>query len=162
MPELRSPRVWLAIAWSTFQLYTAYAGLYDLLIQLPVHVAFAVALGLLADPTPDSPAAAAALAARRRRTWLDGTLALLALACAAHYLAHHERLKTRMAGVEAPLASDVVVGMLFTLLLLLAAYRHIGGALVGLALAFVAYAFAGPWLPGFLSHGGNSFLQLVD
>jgi len=27
------------MAWSAFQLYTAYAGLYDLLIQLPVHVA---------------------------------------------------------------------------------------------------------------------------
>jgi len=45
---LGSPRVWLAAAWSLFQLYTAYAGLFDLLIQLPVHVAFAVALGFLA------------------------------------------------------------------------------------------------------------------
>jgi TRAP-type uncharacterized transport system fused permease subunit len=47
VPDLRSPRAWLAIAWSVFQLSTAYAGLYDLLIQLPVHVAFAVALGFL-------------------------------------------------------------------------------------------------------------------
>jgi len=30
MPDVRSPRVWLAIAWSVFQLYTAWAGLYDL------------------------------------------------------------------------------------------------------------------------------------
>jgi TRAP-type uncharacterized transport system fused permease subunit len=52
MPDLRSPRVWLAMAWSAFQLYTAYAGLYDLLIQLPVHVAFAIALGFLTEPTP--------------------------------------------------------------------------------------------------------------
>jgi len=61
MPDLRSPRVWLAMAWSAFQLYTAYAGLYDLLIQLPVHVAFAIALGFLTEPTPDSPEAAARL-----------------------------------------------------------------------------------------------------
>lgn len=162
MADLRAPRVWLAIAWSLFQLYTAAAGLFDLLVQLPVHVAFAVALAFLTDPTPDSPAAAAALAGRRRRRWLDGTLALLAVACAAHYVAHQERLKTRMAGVDAPGLLDVAVGVLFTLLLLLAAYRHIGPALVVMALAFVAYVFVGPWLPGFLSHGGESFLQLVD
>ena len=100
MPDLRSPRIWLAIAWSVFQLYTAVAGLYDLLIQLPVHVAFAVALGLLTEPTPDSPEAAAALAARKRRRWLDGTLAVLAVACAAHYVVHTERLTTRTIRIE--------------------------------------------------------------
>src|SRR5256886_1480986 len=162
MPDLKSPRVLLAIAWSVFQLYTAVAGLYDLLIQLPVHVAFAVALGLLTEPTPDSPEAAAALAARKRRRWLDGTLAVLAVACAAHYVVHIDRLTTRMAGVEDPTRADVVVGVLFVALLLEAARRHIGPALVILALAFVAYAFVGPWLPGFVSHGGETFLKLVD
>jgi len=162
VPDLRSPRAWLAIGWSVFQLYTAVAGLFDLLVQLPVHVAFAVALAFLADPTPDSPASAAALAARRRRRWLDATLAGLALACAAHYVINIERLTTRMAGVEDPPRIDVVVGVAFTLLLLEAARRHIGPALVILALAFIAYSFAGPWLPGFVSHGGESFLQLVD
>jgi TRAP transporter 4TM/12TM fusion protein len=162
MPDLRSPRAWLGIAWSLFQLYTAVAGLYDLLIQLPVHVAFAVALGFLTPPTPDSPEAAARLARRPRRGWLDGALAVLALACAAHYLVHIERLTTRMAMVDDPERSDVVVGVLFTLLLLEASRRHIGPALVVLALVFVVYAFVGPWLPGFLSHGGETFLKLVD
>jgi TRAP transporter 4TM/12TM fusion protein len=162
MPDLRSPRVGLAIAWSLFQLYTAYAGLYDLLIQLPVHVAFAIALGFLTQPTPDSPEAAARLAARRPRRWLDGTLALLALACAAHYVWHNERLATRMAMVDDPERLDVVVGVLFTVLLLEASRRHIGPALVILALVFVAYAFVGPWLPGFVGHGGETFLKLVD
>jgi TRAP transporter 4TM/12TM fusion protein len=162
VPDLRSPRVWLAIAWSTFQLYTAVFGLFDLLVQLPVHVAFAVALGFLTDPTPESAQAAAALALRRRRRWLDGTRAALALACAAYYVAHQERLKTRMAGVDTPEMLDVAVAVLFTLLLLGAALRHTGPALVVLAVSFVVYAFAGPWLPGFLSHGGASVLQLVD
>ena len=162
MPDLRAPRVWLAIAWSLFQLYTAVAGLFDLLIQLPVHVAFAVALAFLTDPTPDSPAAAAALAAGPRRRGLDATLAALALGCAVHYVYHLDRLTTRMAMVDDPERLDVVVGVLFTLLLLEAARRHIGPALVILALAFVAYSFAGPWLPGFLSHGGDTFIKLVD
>ena len=50
MPDLRSPRVWLALVWSAFQLWTAYRGMFDLLIQLPVHVAFATALGFLSPP----------------------------------------------------------------------------------------------------------------
>src|SRR5207302_6406431 len=162
MPDLRSPRVLLAIAWSVFQLYTAYAGLYDLLIQLPVHVAFATALGFLTEPPPDSTEAAEALRRRRSRRRLDGALAGLALLCAAHYVWHNGRLASRMAMVEAPLLTDVAVGMLFTVLLLWASWRHIGPSLVVLALAFVVYAFVGPWLPGFLAHGGESFLTLVD
>src|SRR5437763_14743508 len=162
MPDARSPRVWLAVAWSVFQLYTAYAGMYDLLIQLPVHVAFAVALGFLTAPIADSPEAAARLARRRPRRWLDGALAALALLCAAHYLWHNERLASRMAMVDAPLPIDAAVGVLFVALLLGAAWRHIGPALVVMALAFIAYVFVGPRLPGFLSHGGESALNLID
>jgi TRAP transporter 4TM/12TM fusion protein len=162
MPDVRSPRVGLGIAWSIFQLYTAQAGLYDLLIQLPVHVAFAVALGFLTTPVPESAAQADRFRARRPRRWLDGGCALAALACAVYYVAEHGRLTTRMAMVDDPAPRDVVVGIAFAALLLEAARRHIGPSLVVLALAFVAYAFAGPWLPGFLSHGGETFLKLVD
>ena len=154
MPDLRAPRVWLAIVWSLFQLYTAKQGMFDLMIQLPVHVAFATALGFL---TPASPAPRAAW---RRR--LDGLAALAALAAGAHFVAWNQLIVTRMAMVDEPRMLDVLVAVLFMLLLLDASRRHIGGALVVLALAFVGYAFAGPWLPGFLSHGGVAALQFVD
>ncbi len=153
MPDLRSPRVWLAVVWSLFQLYTAWAGMFDLLIQLPLHVAFAVALGLL--PAPGGPAG-------RGRQALDTVLALLALGCGAYYVASIERLTTRMAFVDDPLPGDVAAGVLFLLLLLEATRRHTGPALPALALTFIAYAFAGPWLPGFLAHGGVTFLRLLD
>jgi TRAP transporter 4TM/12TM fusion protein len=162
MPDIGNPRVWLGIAWSVFQLYTAYAGLFDLLIQLPVHVAFAVALGFISTPIPESAAQAEALGRRTPRRWLDGVWALAALGCAAYYVVENPRLVTRMAMVDDPAPSDVVVGVIFTLLLLEATRRHTGPALVVLALAFVGYAFAGPWLPGFLSHGGEGVLKLID
>ena len=162
MPDPRSPRVWLAVVWSAFQLSTAYAGMYDLLIQLPVHVAFAVALGFLTEPTPASPEAGAKLGRRRPRRWLNGALAALALLCAAYYVRENPRLASRMAMVDDPLPTDVAVGVLFVALLLVAAWRHTGPALVVMALAFLAYVFVGPRLPGFLSHGGESFLTLVD
>jgi TRAP transporter 4TM/12TM fusion protein len=161
-PIARSGRG-LAVAWSLFQLYTAARGMFDLLIQLPVHVAFAVALGFLTPPTPESAAAAERLA--RRPSWLrslDVLGALLALACAVYYVAENARLTSRMALVDDPARSDVVVGVVFAVLLLEAARRHIGPALTVLALVFVTYAFAGPWMPGFLAHGGETFLQLLD
>lgn len=147
-------RLGLAAVWSLFQLYTAWAGMFDLLIQLPLHVAFAVALGFLTPPTGAEPGP--------WRQALDAAGAVLALGCAAHYMAHNERLVSRMAMVDDPWRIDVVIGVLFVGLLLEAARRHIGSALVLLALAFVVYAFIGPWLPGFLSHGGVGALKLVD
>jgi TRAP transporter 4TM/12TM fusion protein len=165
LSKLDSPRAWLAAVWSLFQLYTAQAGLYDLLIQLPVHVAFAVALGFLTPPTPDSPEAAErlrTLGQSRARRWLDGLCAVLALACALHYIVHNGRLASRMAMVDDPPMPDVVVGILFMVLLLEASRRHIGNALVILALAFIVYSFVGPWMPGFLAHGGEGFLKLID
>jgi TRAP transporter 4TM/12TM fusion protein len=162
VPDVRSPRVWLAVVWTIFQLYTAYAGMWDLLIQLPLHVAFAVALGFLTEPTPDSPEAAAKLARRRPRRWLNLGLAGLSLLCAAHYVWHNPRLASRMAMVDDPLAIDVAVSILFVALLLIAAWRHTGPALVLMALAFIAYVFVGPRLPGFLAHGGESFTTLID
>jgi TRAP transporter 4TM/12TM fusion protein len=152
--SLRSPIVWLGVVWSLFQLYTAAAGLFDLLVQLPVHVAFAVAMGLLVPAGEITPAGL-----RRAADWV---CAVLALACGAHYVVNNTRLVTRMPFVDTPERIDVAVSILFLLLLLEASRRHIGAALVVLALAFAAYAFVGPWLPGFLAHGGVSFDRFID
>jgi TRAP transporter 4TM/12TM fusion protein len=162
MFDPRSPRVWLGVAWSVFQLYTAYAGMFDLLVQLPVHVAFAVALGFLTEPPAESEAHAEKASRRRPRPWLNGILAVLSLLCAAHYVWHNPRLASRMAMVDDPEWVDLVVAVLFTLLLLEASRRHTGPGLVVMALLFIAYAFAGPWLPGFVGHGGETFTKLVD
>ncbi|MGH7332822.1 MAG: hypothetical protein ACREKS_08780, partial [Candidatus Rokuibacteriota bacterium] len=105
----QAPRVWLGIAWSVFQLYTAWAGLFDLLIQLPVHVAFAVALGFLSTPIPESAVQADKRKERRPHRWIDGILALAALGCALYYIVENPRLTTRMAMVDDPARSDVVV-----------------------------------------------------
>src|SRR2546428_6502186 len=151
---MTSARLGVGVAWSLFQLYTAWAGTYDLLIQLPVHVAFAVALGFL-TPAGDAPTG-------RLSRGVDALAAALALGCGPSTVVTNPRLASRMAMVDEPWTIDVVVGVLLVILLLEASRRHIGGALVILALAFVVYAFVGPWLPGFLSHGGVTALRLVD
>ncbi len=153
MPDFRSPRAWLAVVWSLFQLWTAYGGMFDLMIQLPLHVAFAIALGFL---TPFG------VGAHGRVRWWDMLGALLALACAGHFIAWNQHIATRMAMVDTPRGIDVAVSVLFALLLLEVARRHVGTALVVLTLVFIAYAFAGPWLPGFLGHSGVTPEKFVD
>ena len=93
--------MWLALAWSAFQLWTAYRGMFDLLIQLPLHVAFATALGFLSPP------------AGGRARWPDLIAAVAALACAAHYIFWNGLLATRMAMVDNPRPIDVAVGIVF-------------------------------------------------
>ena len=89
----------LAVCWSLFQLYTAATGMFDLLIQLPIHVAFAVAVGFL---TP---------VGGGRTGWRDGACAIAALGCGAYYVTQYPRLVTRMALVDAPLRADLAVGV---------------------------------------------------
>ncbi len=152
-PDLRSPRVALAIVWSLFQLWAAFAGSLDLMIQIPLHVAFATALGFL---TPQRTGGGEAT------RWWDMAGALLALACAGYFIASNQHLVTRMAMVDAPRVPDVFIAVLFVALLLESARRHVGTALVVLTVVFIAYAFAGPWMPGFLAHGGVTFQKFVD
>src|SRR5512144_889873 len=101
MPRFARARAWLGIIWSLFQLYTAATGMFDLLIQLPIHVAFAVAVGFL---TP---------VGGGRTGWRDGACALAALGCGAYYVTQYARLVTRMALVDEPLRADLAVGVLF-------------------------------------------------
>lgn len=151
MREFLTPRALVAVAWSAFQIYTVAAGMFDLLIQLPLHVAFAVTLAFL-TPRKES----------IRAPWVDGGAALLTAATAVYFITEHPRLVTRMPFVDDPSPLDTVVGCLFLVLLLEASRRFVGAALTGLALAFAAYAFLGPWLPGFLGHGGTAFSRFLD
>ena len=57
---------------------------------------------------------------------------------------------------------DVVMGTTLTLVVLEATRRTMGWALVIITLGFMAYAFAGPWMPGILVHPGTTWSQLAD
>jgi len=57
---------------------------------------------------------------------------------------------------------DVVMGTTLTLVVIEATRRTMGWALVLITLGFVAYAFAGPWMPGMLVHPGTTWSQLAD
>ncbi|AEF40154.1 TRAP transporter permease [Hoyosella subflava] len=66
----------------------------------------------------------------------------------------------RTAGILNP--TNIAVGTVALLLILVAAQRVLGSALVILATLMLAYAYYGPMLPGFLRHPGYSVDRIVN
>jgi TRAP transporter 4TM/12TM fusion protein len=141
----------IAIAFSSFQIYTALFGVLDAMIQRSIHLAFAFCLIYLLFPSRKA-------WPRNRLHPLDAVLAVLASGAPIYILVAYKDLVQR-AGAPTPL--DVVVGIVGILLVLEAARRVVGLPIVVVALCFVAYAFAGPYLPGKFAHRGVRLEGLV-
>lgn len=163
----------LGLLWSLFQLFIAYEPV-NAIIARSIHLTFAVTMVYLAFPgmgaagTPRWLSWAVQIfpaflrpvrSSREAIPWYDFLLAFLA-ACGALYMAWDYEGIVERSGL--PLARDVAVGVLFILMLLEAARRALGPALPILALLFLLYSFAGPWMPPFLAHPGVPLEFVVD
>lgn len=142
----------IAITFSCFQLYTALFGVLDAMIQRSVHLSFGMALIYLLYPT--------------RKKWsrtilhpLDLVLAIIGSMAPIYIIANYQQLVLR-AGTATTL--DMVIGVIGIILVLEAARRCVGIPIVIIALAFIAYAFLGPYIPGRLAHRGVGVADLVQ
>jgi TRAP transporter 4TM/12TM fusion protein len=167
----------LAISWSLFQLWIASPlptaiGTIDLGFKIgpvdlgsikfnlvfndsitrPVHLAFAGLLAFLAFP-------ALKRSPRKRvpiQDWvMGGLLVISALYPALFQAALAER-------VGAPIMQDIIIALIGFVLLLEATRRALGPPLTVVAIVFVIYAFAGPWIPGSLAHGGQTLAVFTN
>lgn len=141
----------LAITFSIFQLYTAMFGVLDAQLQRAVHLGFGLALVYLLYPS--------------RKRWsrtkvhpLDVVLAILGAASPAYIVLEYQQLVLRSGTVT---TSDLAVGLIGILLVVEATRRVVGIPMVMVVLCFIAYAFAGPYMPGVLAHRGLTLNQLV-
>ena len=118
------------------------------LLERPVHLAFALVLLFLYKPltAPALP--------RWARIAIDAALIAASLAVLVYYVAGFDRLTTRMENVSPVFTVDILFGALFILLLLEGSRRAVGWILVWVLLAFIAYAFWGNVLPGWLNFRG--------
>ncbi|MBQ1890320.1 MAG: TRAP transporter permease [Selenomonas sp.] len=142
----------IAIAFSVFQLYTATFGVLDAQLQRGVHLGFGLALVYLLYPTCKS-------WSRHRLHPFDLLLAILGAAAPAYIIYEYQNLVLR-AGTVSDI--DLGVGLLGILLVIEATRRVVGLPMVCVVLAFLAYAFAGPYMPGVLAHRGLTVSQLVS
>ena len=68
----------------------------------------------------------------------------------------------RWTGVDPLLPMDRAVTAALVLLVLEVTRRTVGPVLLGIILVFVAYSFAGPYLPGYFGHRGASLEVFLD
>ena len=162
----RDPKNWsgpfitvVAIGWALAQLWYASPlpfslgwGLFNDTEARSLHVAFGLFLGFLAFP-------ALRRSPRDYIPWHDWLLAI-AGACAALYLVVFYRELALRPGN--PTQADVVVGIVGVALLLEATRRAVGLPMAVLAVLFLVYTMAGPWLPDVIAHKGASVPRVVS
>jgi len=115
----------------------------------PLHVGFVLVLVFLLFPV--------SARFRDRLMWWDVVLALLGAATIAYLLAGGDEFWDRNV---TPDTKDRFFGFVFLVLVLEACRRTSGWILTGVVGMFIAYAFAGPWLPGQWAHRGYDFASL--
>jgi TRAP-type uncharacterized transport system fused permease subunit len=141
------------LVWSLFQLWYASPlpfifrfGVLNDTEARAIHLAFAVFLSFLAFPaTRRSP--------RDRIPVQDWVLAVVAAFCASYLFLFYEALSDRPGD---PTTYDVVVGVVGLVTLLEATRRALGPPLMVVAMVFLLYVFAGPWMPDIIAHQGAS------
>jgi TRAP transporter 4TM/12TM fusion protein len=149
----------LALLWSLFQLWIASPlpfvfgiGVLNDTETRSIHLAFALLLAFLAYPAfKRSP--------RDRVPMLDIALGLVAAASAAYLFICYQQLAQRPGSLT---TADLVTACIGIPLLLEATRRALGPPLAIIALVFLVYSLAGPYMPGLLAHRGVSFNALAN
>lgn len=149
----------LALAWSLFQLWIASPlpfmlgfGVLNDTETRSIHLTFALLLAFLVFP-------AFRTSPRDRVPFSDIALALIAAGAASYLFVMYQALAQRPGNLT---TTDLVTACIGIPLLLEAARRALGPALAVIAIVFLTYSLAGPWMPGLLAHRGVSFTALAN
>ena len=149
----------VALAWAVFQFwyasplpFTLGFGILNDTEARAVHLAFALFLAFMAWP-------AGKRSVRDRVPLLDWVLAFAGAFAGAYLLLFYAQLATRPGQ---PTTMDVVTATIGLVLLLEATRRAVGWPMAVLAIVFIVYAMAGPWMPEVLQHKGASLNRLIS
>lgn len=157
-PEMVLPKdfwAWLTlgigVAASLFQLYTGAFGIFSSMIQRSVHWIFMSVLAFLIYRSRKKDA-------RKTPSLADLSFAVLALVAGLYIFFNWESVVER-AGLS--VERDIYLGVLMVIIVLEATRRVVGAALAYTALAFLLYAYLGPYMPGILAHKGYSIDRII-
>jgi TRAP transporter 4TM/12TM fusion protein len=152
----------IATAAAGFHLWAAGVSPFTALVQRPIHLLFMALLAFLGVGTirragvgEGDDAAAVHASARFVRAAL-----IVASLFSFLYIAIEQESLVRRSGAATSI--DLVAGAIAIVVVLELARRATGVGLVIVALFALAYAWAGPWMPGFLAHRGYSPRRLIE
>lgn len=140
----------LAICFVAFHLYTAAFGTMPGIAQKSIHLGFLLVIFYI-NAMVDSE--------KRWEQILLGIMALFALGGCAYITILDENLQLR-AGIV--YASDILFAILLIIAIFEACRRKMGNPLVIITLVFVAYAFLGKYIPGFLNQPGMTLKKFTS
>jgi TRAP transporter 4TM/12TM fusion protein len=139
----------IAVVMSLFHLYAAYEIVPTQELRY-THVAFVLLLAFLLFPM--------AARFRDRIRWWDVIAGLTCVGILIYAIMGGDDFTDR---ATTPNRTDVILGVIFIALLIEATRRTIGGIVPVIALLFIVYAMAGPYLPPPWNHRGYGFDALV-
>ena len=149
--------LFIPFVWSLFQLWLASPlpflfnfGVFNGTEARSIHLAFAVFLSYTAFPALK----------RSPRDYIpvqDWILAIVASFAASYLYVFYEVLSER---AGSPTTLDIVVSVIGIVLLLEATRRALGPPLMVVAIVFLTYTFAGPYMPDIISHKGQSLYKV--
>ena len=149
----------VAVTWSLFQLWITsplpYAmgfGVFSATEARSIHLGFALFLAFLSWP-------AFKRSSKDRIPVTDWIMAAVAAFCALYIYLFYDQLSSRPGN---PITQDVIVGVMGLILLLEGTRRALGPPLMIVAMVFLGYSLAGPYMPGMLAHRGVSFEALIN
>ncbi|MET4708642.1 TRAP transporter permease [Endozoicomonas lisbonensis] len=149
----------VTLCWSLFQLWYASplpfifkAGIFNDTQARAIHLSFAVFLAFMAFP-------ARRKSYRNQVPFYDWIMALLASFSSAYLYLFSTELAYRSG---APTTMDLFIAASGIILLLEATRRALGPPLMVVALVFITYAFAGPYMPDVIAHKGASFNKAMS
>lgn len=96
------------------------------------------------------------------KSWVppwEWALAIVGAGAALYVFVYSDQLGRR---VGAPIQTDVLAAVIGIMLLLEAARRSLGPALMIVATVFLLYTFLGPYMPQIISHRGNSLSEVAN
>ncbi|WP_333659923.1 TRAP transporter large permease subunit, partial [Meiothermus cerbereus] len=151
----------LAVGWSVFQVWATWIGSLDQLFFRAAHLAFAFALVFLVYPFNRR-------SRRDRIPLFDWVLGITATLSAGYVMWQYKEMIEIRGGLANQ--TDLIVGSVTILMLLLAGWRALGPAMPIISLVFMLFALTGPqgmfqWqLPGALGqlHAGVQWRSLVS
>ena len=146
------------LCWSLFQLWVASPLPFEFNIAVfnedqtkYVHLAFALFLAFTAFPMFKS--------STGKIPAYDWVFALLGTASALYLMFFRDQLAER---AGAPISLDVATGVVGMVLLLEATRRSLGMPLMVVAIVFLIYTFAGPYMPDVIAHKGASLNKTMS
>ncbi|MDY6972018.1 MAG: TRAP transporter large permease subunit, partial [Thermodesulfobacteriota bacterium] len=149
----------IAVLWSLFQLCVASWLILDTVFIRAIHLGFAILIVFLHYPLLKRPRLGIRfLWVRDRIPFLDCMIGLAASLSAVYIVADYEGIALRYG---APIARDIVIGVILIILILEASRRVIGPALPIIACLFSAYAFLGPYMPQMIAFKGVSLSRFI-